>query len=191
MLPSQMKPKLSNYLNVVISLWALVSCSHTLAQRSVSKSYPANTALPDRVFQAVNDCRRANGAKDLQRHPGMDRLAWQHCEYLRQHRGTFSLNGKNVSHIGYEGRALVSKKRYNMFSYSENVAVLDHSGGNPASGLVNAWLSSKAHKQSMLDKWTHTGIGIVVDSDGMVFGVELFGTMSYSQMMRRERFSQF
>jgi hypothetical protein len=43
----------------------------------------------------------------------------------------------------------------------------------------------------MLDDWTQTGIGVVVDSDGMVFATEIFSTVSNSQMSVRERFNRF
>jgi hypothetical protein len=43
----------------------------------------------------------------------------------------------------------------------------------------------------MLDDWTHSGIGVVVDSDGTVFATQLFATRSYSQMAFREKMNSF
>ena len=45
--------------------------------------------------------------------------------------------------------------------------------------LIELWKDSKDHHKNMLDDWTHTGIGVVVDSDGMVFATQIFSTVSY------------
>jgi uncharacterized protein YkwD len=143
------------------------------------------------VFQEVNAYRRSQGAKELERHAGLDRLAQQHCEYLRQHRGTFSLSGKNVSHFGFESRAFIARERFHIQHLGENVAAIQQAGPHPAPALVRLWAGSKDHRKNMLDKWTHTGVGVVMDADGMVFSTEIFATVSYSQLADRERFTRF
>ena len=152
---------------------------------------PINPGYSGQVFQEVNSYRRSHGGMDLERHAGLDRLAQEHCQYLMQHRGTFSLNGKNVSHIGFEDRTLVARERYRMASVSENVVAASHLGKNPAPTLVKLWAGSKGHEYNMRGAWTHTGIGIVTDSDGMVFCTQLFSTVNYSQLAMRDRFSGF
>lgn len=157
----------------------------------VSASLRPDTSLSSRLHQEVNSYRRSQGARELQRHAGLDRLAQQHCEYLRQHRGSFTLSGKNVSHFGFEGRALIARERYQMENISENVAAANHPGKDPAPVLVSLWKGSKDHHKNMVDDWTCTGIGVAVDSDGMVFATQLFSTVSMSQMSVRERFNRF
>jgi uncharacterized protein YkwD len=151
----------------------------------------SDSPLASRVFQEVNTYRRSQGARDLQRHAGLDRLARQHCEYLRQHRGTSALSGKNVSHFGFEGRVMAARQLYHMTSVSENVAASSQPGANPAPAVVRLWAGSKDHRKNMLDDWTDTGIGVVVDSDGTVFATEIFATVSYSRMTPRVRINQF
>ncbi len=173
----------------------LVSCANPRALTKVSVSTSLQTApassSASQVFESVNAYRRSQGAKNLERHAGLDRLAQQHCEYLRQNRGTFSLNGKNVSHMGFEGRALVARERYQMQNISENVAAASHARANPGAAITSLWRGSKDHHKNMLDTWTHSGVGVVVDSDGMVFASQLFATVSYSQRALRERFTRF
>ena len=180
----------------VICLGTLASCanppeSSQTTRLPVSASLRPDSSLSSRIHQDVNSYRRSRGERELQRHPGLDRLAQQHCEYLRRNRGTFSVYGKNVSHYGFEGRALVARERFNMASVSENVAAANHPGADRSSTLINLWKGSKDHHKNMTDDWTLTGIGAVVDSDGMVFATQLFATEDHSQMSMRDRFNQF
>ena len=171
----------------------LASCTNpsTLTTMPVSAASPSDASHASQVFQAVNAFRRSQRARELQRHAGLDRLAQQHCEYLRQHRGTFSIHGKNVSHIGFEGRTLVARERYHMENISENVAAAQQAKGNPASAVLGLWKVSGDHHKNMLDNWTHTGIGVVVDADGTVFADQLFATVTRMQRTTHVRFTGF
>lgn len=157
----------------------------------VSATFRPDNTLSGQVFQAVNEYRISHDAQPLQRHAGLDRLAQEHCEYLRSHRGQFSLYGKNVSHEGFEGRSLMAQSRYNMMSVSENVAAANHPGEKPVPVLVKLWSDSKDHDYNMRSEWTYTGVGVVVDSDGMVFSTQIFGTLNNSQMTLRNKFNSF
>ena len=157
----------------------------------VAASLQPDNSMNGRVFEAVNAYRRSQGAGTLQRHAGLDRLALKHSEYLRKNRGSFSLHGSNVSHYGFDGRALIARQSYQMLNVSENVAAAYHPGASAPQVLVNLWRGSKDHHHNMTDDWTHSGIGVVVDSDGTVFATQLFATKSYSQMAFRERLSSF
>ena len=188
-----MKTYLSIKMIAVVCVASLPSCAppQQPTKMHVSASIRPDPSLSGQVFQRVNSYRRSVGASTLQRHAGLDRLAQQHSEYLRQHRGTFKLHGKNVSHFGFEGRALAAREHYQMQSVSENVATANHPGQNPAPVLVKLWRGSKNHDSNMRQSWTHTGVGVVVDSDGMVFATQLFATVSSSKLATRERFNRF
>jgi uncharacterized protein YkwD len=183
------------YLKViaVACVGALASCATQpeTTRMPVSATIRPDTSPTGQVLQEVNSYRRSHGASDLQRHAGLERLAQEHSEYLMKHRGTFTLSGKNVSHIGFEGRTLVARERYQMDNVSENVVAASHLGKNPAPMLVKLWSESKDHETNMRGSWTHTGIGMVVDSDGMVFCTQLFSTVNYSQLSSRQRFNGF
>lgn len=177
----------------IIGAAAMISCTPPLATttRPVAAVLRPDDSLSGQVYEAVNSYRRGRGAADLQRHPGLDRLAQGHCEYLRQNRGKFELYGKNVSHFGSEGRALVARERYRMFGSSENVAATAPNERNRVSALMSLWTNSKDHQKTLVNSWTHTGIGTVVDRDGTVFSTEIFGTISDTRMAARQRFSGF
>ena len=180
-------------ISAVACMAALSSCATPPepTKLPVSAAARPDTSLTGQVFQAVNAYRRQHGASELQRHAGLDRLAQEHCEYLRQHRGTFRLYGKNVSHFGFEGRALMARERYQMQSVSENVAAANHPGESPGPVLVTLWAGSKDHELNMRSSWTHTGVGAVMDSDGTIFATQLFASVSHSQLTTRERFNRF
>jgi uncharacterized protein YkwD len=172
---------------------ALASCATQPVKTRVpvSATIRPDPSLSGQVFQAVNGYRKSHNASVLQRHAGLDRLAQQHCEYLRNHRGEGTIYGKNVSHIGFQGRSLVARERYNMMSISENVAAANQPGKDAPSVLVKLWSESKDHEYNMRSEWTHTGIGTVVDSDGMIFSTQIFATISNSQMTFRNRMTSF
>lgn len=172
---------------------ALASCASQPEKTKlpVSAALSPDNSLSGQVLKEVNAYRRNIGVNELQRHPGLDRMAQEHCEYLRKNRGKFGLYGKNVSHIGFEGRALMARERYNMMNVSENVASAKNPGKNFAPVLVKLWSESKDHNYNMRSNWTHTGVGVVIDDDGTVFSTELFATMSSSPMTMRNRFSSF
>ena len=188
-----MKIQLLNRLIAALVAGALTSCADTAATTRVPAS---STSRPDnsqasRFFQAVNAYRRSQGAADLQRHAGLDQLARKHSQYLSEHHGSFSLEGKNVSHVGFEGRILVAREIYHMPNISENVAAANHPGGDPVPALLALMKNSKEHHKNMLDVWTHTGVGVAVAPDGTAFVTQLFATQSMSQMATRQRFNQF
>lgn len=157
----------------------------------VSSPARGDKSIAARLFDAVNDYRLSQGAQPVQRHAGLDRLAQQHCEYMRLHRGTFSLYGKNVSHYGFDGRAVAAREAYQMSSVSENVAAANYPGSNSSAVIVELWKQSNDHHKNMVDDWTCSGMGVVVDSDGMVFATQIFATRSNSQMTMRERLNSF
>jgi uncharacterized protein YkwD len=188
-----MKTHISLKVIAVVFGAALSSCAPQPqpTKIKVSASARPESSLSGQVFQEVNSYRGQRGAAALQRHAGLDRLAQAHCEYLRQHRGSFKLYGKNVSHFGFDGRTLAARERYQMQNISENVVAANHPGKNPAPVIVNLWAGSKNHEFNMRQSWTHTGVGVVTDSDGMVFATQLFATVSNSQLATRERFNRF
>lgn len=187
--------KIRPYLKVIMvaCVGALASCATQpeVTKLPVSASIRPDSSLSGRILTEVNAYRHSHGASELQRHAGLDRLAQQHCEYLRQHKGQFGLYGKNVSHFGFEGRALIARERYQMTSVSENVAAATGPGSNPAPILVKLWAGSKDHEHNMRSSWTHTGVGVVVDSEGTVYSTQLFATVSSSLLTTRNRFSGF
>ena len=178
---------------LLVGAVALASCAQqpTPQKISVSTAVHPKSSLSERILNDVNRYRASNGKSSLQRHSGLDRLAQEHCEYLRKNRGTFNLNGRNVSHIGFEGRALAARERYQMSSVSENVAASTHPKQGAAQSILDLWKSSPDHNENMLDDWQFSGVGVVVDSDGTVFSTQLFANEGVGRMLTRTRFTSF
>lgn len=176
----------------LICAGVLTSCTSNPepVKMHVSASLRPESSPTGKVFQEVNSYRRSIGKQELQRHSSLDKLAQAHCEYLRKHRGEFSLYGTNVSHIGFEGRVAIARERFQINNMSENVAAANHPGKAPAPVLLALWKGSKDHHKNLVDDWTHTGVGLVTDSDGTVFSTQLFGVVNFSQMSSRERFNR-
>ncbi len=201
-LPIAMKTHHSTRFLGLLCAAALSSCANNPEPNrlpvaaTINSSTPAihrqnDKSLRGQLFDDVNSYRRSKGASAVQRHSGLDRLAQNHCEYLLRNRGTFSLYGKNVSHYGLEGRATVARERFQMSACSENVAAANNPGSAASPIILELWKKSKDHHENMIDKWTHSGIGVVVDSDGTVFATQMFATITYSQMSMRERMNGF
>ncbi len=187
--------KTTNYMKVTVvaCMGAMASCApQPVTQKiSVSTSLHPDSSLSGRIFQEVNEYRNSRGKASVVRHAGLDRLAQKHCEYLLQNRGKFGLYGKNVSHFGFEGRAVVAREAFSMGSVAENVASSSVGGNGAASALTKLWIGSKDHEYNMRADWTHSGLGAVVASDGTVFSTQIFATVSNQQVMMRQRFASF
>jgi len=137
---------------------------------------PRERELREELFAEVNRFRASVGQAGLRRHAGLDRLAQEHSEYLRRHRGTFSLEGKNISHYGFEGRVAAAKNSMGMENLSENVIAGNQSGGLGAGQMVAGWKNSPGHLGNLRGTWDFSGMGVAVDGDGHVFATQIFAT---------------
>lgn len=177
----------------VLCLGALASCTSSPSTQKVpmSAALKPDASLQGRLLAEVNSYRQSKGSTSLKRNSGLDRMAQEHAEFLRRNRGKFGLYGKNVSHQGFDGRALRAREQLKMSTIGENVAAAKLSHDAAPSTLVKLWANSKGHDFNLRGGWTDTGIGVVVDGDGTVFAAQLFGTPSLSQMTTVDRFRQF
>lgn len=149
----------------------LASCG---APKVVSIPVRSSGSLSNQILQEVNRYRMSKGAAPLARNPGLDRLAQEHCEYLRGRSGS-SLSRANINHQGFKSRASYARLYYNMSRISENVAGV-HGGTSVApERMVKLWSESPSHDHAMKGDWNATGIGVVVYSDGTVIATQLFG----------------
>ncbi len=186
-----MKTNLCSLAVVALCSGLLASCAPPPVVNKVPMSATSSSdkSLTTRLLNEVNSYRANKGAGPLVRNPGLDRMAQEHCAFLLKNRGKFHIQGTNVSHIGFESRCLVARQVFGIPTLGENVAAIP-SSSTPA--LVNAWANSPGHDFTMKSNdWQQTGIGILVDKDGMVFATQLFGTPSSSQMAFTQRLTGF
>lgn len=171
----------------------LASCASDLDTTRVEVSHSTSNAKGGHVGQlhnALNQYRQSLGKAPLRRHSGLDRMAQQHCEFMAKNRGKFTLGSENISHYGFEGRAMRARHGYSMQNVAENVAggMID---GNPTSTLVDAWTNSKKHVVNLKGNWDATGIGVYRAPDGMVYATQIFATQTNSHMAMTNRLNQF
>ena len=188
-----MKTNLCSLAAVALCTGFLASCASEPIITKVPMSASSSAASSDkslsaRLLNEVNAYRASKGAKALVRNPGLDRMAQEHSEFLRQNRGKFTLGGTNVSHLGFESRSLKARELFSMPTIGENVAAMHSSS---TTELVQAWARSSGHNFIMKADWEQTGIGLIVDTDGTLFATQIFGTPSNSQMEFNDRLRSF
>lgn len=150
--------------------------------------FRAGQQLGDRLHRVVNEQREREGSVPLPRHPGLDRLAQNHVDFLKANRGKFGLHGRNVSHDGFEARAMIAREKYGIAIVSENVAAGGQGMPKPENVLLEVLLDSASHRHHLMESWQFTGVGVSVADDGMVFAAQMFGTAAIRQKSLTERF---
>ena len=191
-----MKTIRSHVLATAVGALLLASCGPQLVSTSVPMSSApvsrTDGSLAGTIHAQVNSFRGSKGYSALNRHVGLDRLAQQHSEFMLKNRGKFGSGiAGNLTHYGFEERALAAQRTMSMANVAENVATCSGSGNGSASTMVNAWINSPGHVVNMKGKWDASGIGVVVDSDGTVFATQIFATRNHSHMAMPDRMRQF
>lgn len=167
------------------------SCASDLAvERVPMRQSDAASDNADRLHQSVNAHRRSLGKPPLRRHSGLDRLAYRHSRFMAANRGKFTLGSENISHHGFEDRALMAKRAYRMQAVAENVAGGKIEGDIPAA-LTRSWTKSSKHHDNLSQDWDATGLGVHVADDGMVYATQLFATENRSHSALTDRLTSF
>jgi uncharacterized protein YkwD len=166
----------------------LESTSVLMSSAPVSKT---DGSLAGAIHSRVNAYRESSGRPALPRHEGLDRMARQHSEFMLRNRGKFSGASANLTHYGFEERALNAQRTMNMGGVAENIATCSGGIGSSADILFGAWKGSSGHNRNMKGRWDATGIGVAVAPDGTVFATQLFATRHHSHMAMTERMRQF
>jgi len=128
------------------------------------------------IYRDVNAYRSRFGKPAIQRHEGLDRLARSHSEYLRALRAKTRI--LTVDHTGFRQRAGYAQTKYGLGTVHENVAASPR-----GTSILKVWAGSAKHEPAMRGNWTYTGVGVAVDSDGMVFATQLFSTPGTPQIV--------
>lgn len=147
----------------------LISCSHeSVTDRSVSKATASERAVGERIFSLLNAERVKVGKKALRGHRGLNELAQKQANYLSKN----AKNGK-ASTFGSNNRAYYAKLRFNVENVTELATAT--SSENTASEASVAWMSSPEHRRTLLQSWSHTGIGVSRGAGGSTYITMLLG----------------
>jgi uncharacterized protein YkwD len=191
-----MKPirLISNICPFILSTLIFSACGPSLDTHRMNEGEirsHANDPLTSRLCSELNAYRTSQGLPPLPRHAGLDKLAQQHSEFMRQNRGKFSGGSGNVSHFGFEERSLFAQRQLGMGNVAENVASVTQVGDKADHWISQTWIKSEGHRFNLVQKWDVTGIGVAMDKDGTVFATQIFATKSNSQMEMKNRMRQF
>ncbi|MFK7850389.1 MAG: CAP domain-containing protein [Akkermansiaceae bacterium] len=172
--------KTSPYIKLMaLGLTGLLSACSTSSPetRRIEVSVTSSNApdsLADSIFKEVNSYRAARGKNAFERHDGLDRLAQKHCDYLAARIGGSSLEKSSLNHHGFEGRALLAKHKFRIFTLGENVV---SSTNHSPKHLVKLWSESDTHEHNMSSDWALTGVGTAKTESGLVISTQVFGTV--------------
>lgn len=179
------------YSTAALGLAILASCSAPTPAMTVLRPSSASrreTSLSDQVFREVNHYRSDRSRQELRLDACLGRLAREHAKFLSANRGEHGLRGREVSHHGFTKRARTAQFTKGFVEVAENVVSCRN--GNAAT-LVRLWSHSESHEKTMRANYQYTGVGTVVDTDGMVFSVQLFAATAHSNTGWATRLNAF
>lgn len=169
----------------IVALGLFVSsCSSSKIAVKQSTLPTGSTSQEDQLTQAiheeVNRYRVGRGLKPLKFHRGLAKIAKPHSDYMRDHAGSFSVDGKKklISHFGIDARRIMAKRKHRIESVNENVIASYNmgQGSDLAAKMVRGWLTSANHRHNLNAKWAQTGIAVSYDDQGRAFATQLFGS---------------
>jgi len=118
--------------------------------------------MADDILDIINDHRMDLGLdpllKDIQHGSA---VAVDHTQYM--------IENRSISHDGFGERVRYLKDR-GASDVSENVAV----GYSKAETVVEAWLNSPGHRETIEGPYTHTGFGVMKNTQGIYYFTQMF-----------------
>lgn len=130
---------------------------------------PEPDVLERETWEATNREREERGLSALAWNDGLAAVARAHSRDMAR-RGYFG-------HDSPEGRGPSDRAREARIEYrrlAENVASNLHMEA-PVATAVKGWIESPSHRKNLLNPvFTHTGIGVAVDDDGLVIFTQMF-----------------
>ena len=123
-----------------------------------------------RVFDLVNEERRARGEKPLVWDGELCRLARVHAQEMARH--------GFIAHTGRDGRDTAERAAAmgirGWQALGENIAY-NQGFDDPAAFAVERWMLSNKHRENILNGYfTHSGLGVAKGPDGRVYFTQVF-----------------
>lgn len=154
----------------MVLMFAVTSCSKddSIATEEANYSIDLNLAqetdwqLADDILVLINEHRTSIGLSAIQRDQQYaSAYAVEHTKYM--------IEMDRVNHDDFAIRSAALKER-GAIRVGENVAY----GYTSAESVVNAWLNSPTHKDIIEGNYTHSGFGVIPDSNGTFYFTQLF-----------------
>lgn len=151
-------------------MFVVTSCSKddSIATEEANYSIDLNLAqetdwkMADDILVLINEYRASIGLSSIQRDQQYaSAYAVEHTKYM------IDIDG--VNHDDFAIRSAALKDR-GAIRVGENVAY----GYTSAESVVYAWLNSPTHKEIIEGNYTHSGFGVIPDSNGTFYFTQLF-----------------
>jgi uncharacterized protein YkwD len=130
------------------------------------------TALEREVVAEVNRTRQGNGRARLVEDAVLARAARGHAEELASRR--------TLTHTSTDPARRTMTMRIEAAGgtwtrAAENLASMSGSASNVPAQTVRVWMGSDGHRRNLLEAdYTHTGVGIAVDSRGVWYVTQIY-----------------
>lgn len=123
---------------------------------------PAPKDIEMDILRLINDYRTEQGLNTLNDHNVIKSVAYTHTDYM--------IEVDNVSHDNFYQRKISLEQNANATRVSENVAY----GFSSAQSVVNAWINSPAHRETLEGDFTDFDISAEQDEDGDWYYTNIF-----------------
>jgi len=161
--------KISLLAMVLISL--ATSCSKEATEEITQESnyvidlnlaMETDWVMADEILLLVNEHRTSLGLSELRRdQQHASAYAVEHTQYM--------IGMNSINHDNFSERSKALKER-GAKMVGENVAY----GYSSAENVVRAWLNSPSHKTVIEGQYTHSGFGVLKNSEGRYYYTQLF-----------------
>jgi len=151
-------------------LFLTTSCSKDSIETSDETNYSIDLNLAqetdwqfaDDILDLVNEHRMSLGLSTIERDQQYaSAYAVEHTKYM------IDMDRVNHDNFGIRSAALKNRGAKHV---GENVAY----GYTSAENVVQAWLNSPSHKDIIEGDYTHSGFGVISNSDGNIYFTQLF-----------------
>lgn len=155
-------------LGAFLALLLLVGCSPEVEETTAptadlftAENVENNHEFVLEVLEVVNEYRSSIGLSSLEEHQTSELLALNHSAYMvEQNRASHDNFFQRSDYLRSNGAQIVS----------ENVAY----GFQTAESALQGWLDSPSHKAALEGDFTHTGIAVVANENGIKYYTQLF-----------------
>ena len=120
------------------------------------------SVISTKILEVINTYRVSKNLSTLTSNRNAKKCALKHSIYMA-HIG-------EMNHDDFKDRSKTLFKLENAEKTGENVAY----GYDTAKELVKAWIASPNHKRNIEGDFTNSGIGTIVDDNGMLYFTQIF-----------------
>jgi uncharacterized protein YkwD len=117
----------------------------------------------DQIIVLVNEHRATNGLSDLE-------LSQQTTTQAQSHSENMADGTTPYSHDGFNERFDILVEQINVVAMGENVAY----GQTSAEQVMEDWINSEGHRTNIEGDYTHIGVGVAQDENGIYFFTQIF-----------------